>query len=187
MCIPPQAVMAIQAVQGVANFFLEEKDAKEQATFASRQAAAVAEGVRENAVQNYNTLARRENQSDLATAREIAAISRAARAAQGQAAAGAASGGVEGGSVESLFQDFERQELARVEIAKENNEARSADIADQREGVAARAERDLFNSRPAPIARPSLFGALLQIGGDMSSTYLNHMYNPGKGQGSSEG
>lgn len=183
MC-PPAAAFGLssglQIVGGLWNYREQYMAAKETASYMERQAAEIAAGVKRDSTLNYAANARQARQIQLAEARQVAEITRAALNRRGIAAASAGSAGVEGGSIEQLLGDFERQELARIEVARENADANLAALDDQNAATQARAERILAESRPQPVQTPSLFGTLLSIAGGVAQSYFTSgLYDPG--------
>lgn len=165
MCSPTAALGVLQTG---ANFIIQEEAVKAQTKFAEEQAQAVADATVDDAINKFSQLNRRSIEENTAASRQIQTISRQARLAGGSVRGAAGASGVEGSSVDALVRDFEAQELARIEITRDNLSSTQLSIQDQAEGVSAEAQQRLFNNTPNPIERPSIFNALFSIGASIA-------------------
>jgi len=160
------AVMAIgQAGSAVYNFAEGTIAANAQGDFAAKRAQAVAEATRDDLVSRYSSLAKRGVEERKAASMQIAQISRAAMAARGEIAATSGAAGVEGTSVDSVLRDFEYQESIRIEAVESDLASTEENLKMQGESYAAEGKNRIEANISGPIARPSLFGALIQVGG----------------------
>lgn len=179
MCDPFSVSAAITVGGAATNFIQGEQQAKDSATFAERRSAETGRAITEDAVQQFSQIGVRREQEADAASQAIRQIARDAVEARGTGRAQAGSGGVSGGSVEALLQDFTRQQLTRVEITKTNLDNTNAQLDQQSKSISARANDALFQNQAAPVQRPSIFGALFQIGTGLVGNYLsNSTYDP---------
>lgn len=162
MC-DPVSLSGLAIAQGGANFIIGNQQAKEQAKFEAARAEAIATATVADAVNKFSALGHRSAQEKERAAREILQITRQGASATGTVKASAAASGVEGASVDAVLSDFARQQIARIEVATGDAEATEEQLQRQRDSVAAQGTSRLFESRPRPVARPNLFGALIDI------------------------
>jgi hypothetical protein len=164
----------MMAVQGAANYFIEDEASKDAIKYSEARSQVIGDAAVAAAVQKFSQLSRRGIQEREASSRQIQNIARQARQAGGGIKAGAGASGVEGNSIDALTRDFEAQELARIEVTRTDLANTEQGIQDQFKGVSAEAESRIFNAAGNPVARPSIFGALLSIGTSSFAAYADN-------------
>lgn len=174
MCSPGAAQMGFAAAQGTANFLIEDKASRDAIKYSEERSKVIGKAAVEDSIRKFSQLNRRTLQEAESASRQIQAISRQAREAGGSIKAAAGAGGVEGNAVDALARDFQAQELARIEITKTDLKNSRDAIGEQYAGVSAEAQNRIFNAQGGPVARPSIFGALLGIGSTMAAAYANN-------------
>lgn len=174
MCSAGAAQMGFAAVEGTANFLIQDKASRDAVKYSEARSAVIGKAAVEDSIRKFSQLNRRTMQESERASRQIQAISRQAREAGGSIRASAGATGVEGNAVDALARDFQAQELARIEVTNIDLENSRAAAKDQYAGVAAEAQNRIFNAQGGPVARPSIFGALFKIGSDMASAYANN-------------
>lgn len=122
----------------------------------------------QDAIAQYESLARREIQERTAAAESLAETRRAAAQAHGTLRA--AAGGTGGASVAALLDDFTAQEAGHRVAVKRNLEFRAEELEASREAVHRGHHSRLAANQPPPA--PDFLGAALRIGLGGASSYL---------------
>lgn len=179
MCDPFSVSAALTVGSTAFTYTQQERQAEAEAAYASKRAKETGRAITEDAVQQFSQIGVRREQEADAAAQAILQISRDALEAKGTGRAQSGAGGVSGNSVEALINDFTRQQIARVEITKGNLRNTNAQLDEQSKSISSRANDLLFQNQPAPVSRPSLFGALFQVGTGLLGNYnANSTYDP---------
>ena len=172
----------------------QQQQALAQAEYQNRQVQQQNQYVLDNAANARAALATdraalvsRERQEGLATALDI----EQKRIERLKAVGALQSSERAGGSLDSLMADYYRQEAGYKSIAQQNLSFTAAQIQREQTGLTATAQGRINSVRPyesapiqqptapAPVSRPSLFGAALNIGSNAVSNYSRYSsYDP---------
>jgi predicted ABC-class ATPase len=163
MCVPPPVLAALAVTSGALDYQAQRKQAKQMGKYAklNQQIAT------QDALAQYESLARRETQEREATAQSIQEARTAS--AQAQATARVAAGGTAGASVSGLLDEFSAQE-ARHRVAAIRNQAfRAAEFEAAGESARRGLHTRLASNQPPPM--PDFFGSALRIGMQGATAY----------------
>lgn len=176
MCTPIAAAsFGINAASIAASYVGQSRMAKAQETYQQKQGTAALEAYR----QNLAALGLKRQEDAASASDQLQQAQREAIQARSSAFTAAGEAGISGNSVDALMRDFTARELNFRSNTATNLKSRSGQIDREMLSVQAGAQSQV-NQAKTPVAKPSLLGAGLQLGGSALDTYSKYLYIPPK-------
>lgn len=132
----------------------------------------------ENLLQQYKSIAMRQQEERAAASQQVQKIQEEGFAALGEAAVASGDSGVYGNSVSVLMDDFRRQQTESISNSDLNYAMRSRQIQASMAGMQGQAESQMIRAMPQYQSAPSIFSPILQTAG-AGLSLAGNMAGPG--------